>query len=205
MIYHHGHILHLAKKAYERSLEDSSEASVSIMLSAMTLECYINEFTHRVERHQKHDNSNVLSRLGFLLSEYERNKNSLASKIELIHYVLNDEKVDKGSSLHQNITMLIKLRNALVHRKPESTSDFGMDPEKVYSLHPFVKFFVERKLIEKPSEKIPPIWSSYVNSPKVALWAYNTVVSQIEQIGTSLPESGTKQIEGFLTEATPQI
>ncbi|WP_445357964.1 hypothetical protein [Microbulbifer sp. ANSA005] len=190
----------LAKKAYERSKDESWEASVSIMLSAMTLECYVNELSHRVSDFQRHEPIEELKNLGFLLGEYEKNKNSLQSKIELIHFCLSGEKADKGSKYFQDISMLIKLRNALVHRKPESTGDFGADPDAVYSLHPFTSFLVERGLIHRPSEKMPPVWSYTVSQPSVAAWAYNTVVEAITTTVSMLPDSTTKSIEEFTTK-----
>ncbi len=200
LIYHHGHLLMLAKKAYKRSHDEASEASVSIILSAMTLECYINELTHRASSFQEHEENSTLNSLSFLLNEYEKNKNSLLSKIGLIHFCLSSKKVDKGSRHFQDISMLIKLRNSLVHRKPESTADFTGDPEAVYSLHPFTSFLVDRGLIEKPPENTPPIWSHYINSPSVAAWAYNTVVETIQGTVGMLPESTAKSIEEFTTK-----
>lgn len=205
MLYHYGRLLGLARKAHERSLSDSSEASVSIMLSVMTLECYVNEFSHRVSRYQESDGLKPLTDLSFMLDVHEKNKNSLLSKIELIHYFLTGFKVDKGSRHFQDLSMLIKLRNALVHRKPESTGGFNADPEAVYGLHPFVKFLVERELIDKPSEKMPPIWSHHINSPVVAAWAHNTVVEAILSTVAMLPDSGTKQIEEFFTNTITKI
>jgi hypothetical protein len=190
----------LARKAYERSKEESWEASVSIMLSAMTLECYVNELSHRVADYQKHESIGELKNLAFLLGEYEKNKNSLLSKIELIHFCLSGEKADKGSRHFQDITMLLKLRNALVHRKPEPTGNFIDDPDAVYSMHPFTSFLVERGIIERPSEKMPPVWSYTISQPPVAAWAYNTVVDAITRTVCMLPESTTKSIEEFSTK-----
>lgn len=200
MLYHHGHLLLLAKKAYGRSIEEPTEASVSVMLSAMTLECYVNELTHRVTHYQQYESHERLSQLSFLLNEYEKNKNSLISKIELIYFVLSSRKPDRGSQHFQNLNMLIKIRNALVHRKPESVGDFEADSEKTYSLHPYVKYLVERKVLPKPSDKIAPVWYHHISCSPVAAWAYNTVVECITSTVEMLPESVTKQIEEFTTK-----
>lgn len=166
----------------------------------MTLECYINELSHRISHYQEYENNEKLKYLSFFLNEYEKNKNSLQSKIELINFSLSGEKLDKGSRYFQDITMLIKLRNALVHRKPESIKGFIGDSDTVYSLHPFTNFLVERGLIERPSEHIAPIWSHFINQPSVAAWAYNTVVEAITNSVSMLPESATKSIEEFSTK-----
>ena len=200
MLYHHGHLLLLAKNAYDRCLDYPYEASVSIMLSVITLECYVNELQCRIDAFLIHESNDTLKDLSFHLNEYEKNRNSLISKLELILYCLKKEKFDRGSRHFQDIRMLINIRNALVHRKPESTSKLGSNAEESYSLHPFTKFLVDRGLIEKPHEKILPVWSQYLNSPKVAAWAYNTVVDSIISTVSMLPESTTKKIEEFTTK-----
>ncbi|ENJ1591351.1 hypothetical protein AB0539_004711 [Vibrio parahaemolyticus] len=204
MLYHYGSILGSAKKALERSYSDTTEASVAIMMSAMALECYINDFTQRVTHHNSIcEDNEIIAKLSFFLNEYENNNNSLKSKIDLIFYILNGEKTDKGSRLYQDLDMLLQLRNSYVHRKPESTGKNGLEVEKP---HKYVRFFVERKLIENPPEKYPPIWSYALNSPKVAQWALNTVKAVINNITASLPEeSMSKQVETLLVETLEKI
>lgn len=204
MIYHHGHILVLAKRAYERSLEEHSESFVSITLSAMALECYINDFTHQSSQDILSINVKPLKDLSYVLATLEDLKFSLISKIEMIHYLLSDEQMDRGARKHQDLTMLIRLRNELVHRKPEDTGLFGIEGIETEP-HKYVRFFSNRGIIEKPSSDAPPTWSQYLNNPDVAKWAFNTVVTTINDIVAILPRSHFAHIQAMMTDDYEEI
>ena len=195
----------LAKKAYERSLTDDTESFVSITLSAMALECYINDFAHQSSSEMLRIGVKPLQDVNYVLGVLENSKSSLITKIETIHYLLTENELDRGDSRHQELSMLVRLRNELVHRKPESTGEWGVDENQTFEPHKFVKFFSDRGVIEKPSSESPPTWSQYLNKPEVAKWAYNTVVSIIHEIVSILPGSHFAQIQDMMTNELQQI
>ncbi len=205
MIYHHGHILGLAKKAYERSLSDEYESFVSITLSAMSLECYVNDFTHQSSSELLRIGIKPLQDLNYVLKILENSKASLIAKIETIHFLLTGEELEKGASKHQELSMLVRLRNELVHRKPESTGEWGLEENQTFEPHKFVKYFSDRGVINKPSEASPPTWSQYINKPEVAKWAYNVVVTTLQDIVSILPGSHFSYVQGVMTSELQKI
>ncbi len=146
-----------------------------------------------------------LQDVNYVLGVLENSKSSLITKIETIHYLLTENELDRGGSRHQELSMLVRLRNELVHRKPESTGEWGVDENQTFEPHKFVKFFADRGVIEKPSSESPPTWSQYLNKPEVAKWSYNTVVSIIQEIVEILPGSHFAQIQVMMTNELQQI
>jgi len=205
MLYHHGIILNRAKKTYERSLKDDDESFVSIMLSAMALECYINDFTHSASQELFQINIKPLRDLSYVLNVLESSRSTLISKIESIHFLLTGSEIDKGSMHIQDLVMLIRLRNELVHRKPESHGDWGVKDKSEFEPHKFVKYFSDRGIIDRPPSNAPPVWSQFINQPIVAKWAYNTVVHNIKDIIRILPPSHFAQIESVCTGSVQEI
>lgn len=199
MLYHHGHLLFLAGNAYKRSLDDHYESFVSIMLSAMSLECYINDFSKMISNTPESE-IRSLQDLSFILDTLENSKASLIIKIEVIHHALTGQVMEKGSADHQELVMLIRLRNELVHRKPESENGWGPDPKAEHEPHNIVKFFSDKGIIERPSPKAPPVWSQYTNEPEVAQWAFNCAVSIIKNIIEILPQSNFKYVQEMISK-----
>lgn len=205
MLYHHGHILSLAKKAYERSLTDSSESFVSIMLSSNALECYVNDFAHSASTELLSTGIASLRDMSFVLKQLETSRTTLISKIECIYYFLSGEKPDRGSSRFQDLSYLVKLRNELVHRKPESTGDWGIYFDDTQEPHSLVQYLANKKIIDMPGPKSPPVWGQFLNVPEVARWAYNFVTVLIKDITRMLPESHLKRIHGKMAENRKEI
>jgi len=205
MLYHHGNILFLAKNAYERSLKVEGESFVSIMLSAMALECYINDFTHRSSQELLQIGIKPLRDLSYVLNTLESSRATLIAKIESIYFLLTGSEVDRGSKSNQDLVMLVRLRNELVHRKPESHGDWGIKDTSEFEPHKFVKFFSDKGVIGLPPPEAPPVWSQFINKPVVAKWAYNTVVHIIKGIVSILPPSHFSQVENVCTDDLQKI
>ena len=205
MLYHHGHILSLAKKAHERSLDDSNESFVSIMLSTNALECFVNDFAHAASTELLSMGIESIRSMSFVLQQLESSRATLISKIECIHYFLSGEKPDRGSLKFQDLAYLVRLRNELIHRKPESTGDWGIDFEETHEPHSLVQYLANRKIIAMPGPKSPPVWGQFLNVPEVARWAFNFVTNLIKDIVGMLPESHLKRIHGKLAEDRQQI
>ena len=205
MLYHHGHILKLANNAYERSLSDEAESFVSITLSAMALECYVNDFTHQSSNEMLSIDIKEINDLNYVLRSLENARASLIEKISVIHFLLTNESIDKGSEKYQDLIMLVRLRNELVHRKPEATGEWGIEENQTFKPHKFVKYFSDRKIVKLPSSDSAPVWSQYVNKPEVAKWAYNIVVTTIKDIVTILPGSDLSYIQSIMTQDLKKI
>ena len=171
----------------------------------MALECYINDFTEQSSRETFISGVKPLNDLSYILDAMESAKASIIAKIEMIFFLLTGSAIEKGSKKHQDLLMLVRLRNELVHRKPESTGEWGVEEDKEFEPHKFVKFFSDRGVIELPSPSSPPTWSQYLNKPEVAKWAYNSVASTIKDIVSAIPMSNFGQIQSMITKEICEI
>ena len=188
MLHHSGHLIFLARRAYERSISDPSDALSSIMMSAISLECFINEFSGRLQQERFKENPELI-RVAFILKTLEESKATLLAKVEAITFLLTGAEAKKGELPYQDVAFLMQLRNALIHRKPEKVEwDFDK-PNKKYEPHKYVQYLINRKVIEAPMPTNPPVWSQYIVSPNVARWAHNTVVEMIHHVTSLIPES----------------
>lgn len=195
MIYHHGHILVLAKNAYKRSLLDSNESFVSVMLSANALECYINDFSHLASAEIFSQEISKVRDMAFVLGQLESSRSTLIAKIASIHYFLSGKEPDKGTVMFQDLQFLIRLRNELIHRKPEDFGTWGGAFDESHKPHSLVQYLSGRKVIAKPDSNDPPVWGQYLNRPEVARWAYNIVTGIIGDIVEKLPPSHLKSVQ----------
>ena len=188
-----GHILLVARNAYFRSATyDQYDALSSITLSAVGLECFVNEFADRLSADYLHQNDKSLCDVEYALAAIERSHGSLRTKIDAIGFYLTRERINWGHAPFQDLAFLLKLRNKLVHRKPEKFDYDFDDPEREYTPHDDVAFLVSRKIICPPNSKTPPQWGAYVLCPETARWAFNTVVDVILEIVALIPEGPEK-------------
>ena len=171
----------------------------------MALECYVNDLTHQSSQEIYRIGIKELQDLNYILTTLEDSRASLVAKIEATYYILTGNKFDRGNKAHQELSMLIRLRNELVHRKPEPTGEWGVNFEQEFEPHKLVKFFVDRNIIEKPSPNSPPSWSQYLNRPEVAKWAYNVAATQIIDIASWLPGSHLSYIQSFMVKDIEKI
>jgi len=146
----------------------------AITLSIASLESSINElFLEAVHENRnifKHLQPNVPDLLRELWSHAERF--SILEKYQLVLAVSEKEKFDKGSSPYREVDSAIRLRNALVHYKPEWDTELKEHKKietrlsKKFHLNPFTKpnqaFFPHRCLSHGCAEWIVKSCISFI-------------------------------------------
>jgi hypothetical protein len=179
----------LAKKAYYRSQHDQQESLNGILLSALAFECFMNEFEDIAQDCIGQKDLHRLQTLRDIIADLEKGNAHLRIKIQAIHYFLTLRKLSFGRAPYQDLSILIDIRNTLVHRKPEKFEWDIDNPEKEYDPHRFVKFLADRQVIKRPPKMHPGTWSLYVIRSEVAKWAYDTAVAVIKDIAIVIPAS----------------
>ena len=183
-------ILPLARAAYDRSLLSYSEASVCIVLSVMAIEGFFNELVCWSDGGNKYLTEKE-KMLGIVLEEAEKSKLSLMVKLQQINFVLTGKVFDKSSLFYFDFKLLIEIRNAIVHRKPEPIPDRNIDNPIIP--HKLVQKVLDRKIIETDKEPLMrAIWSYYIINPWVARWSYNNALNVIMFILDKLPDGHVK-------------
>ncbi len=206
MIFQAGHIFLVARRAYERSLSDSSEAMPSIILSTVALECFVNETIERLSKEHFRDPDKNLVLAANWLEFVESKKGSTLEKLEAFHLAFTGTKAERGHPPYQDMSLLYQLRNDLVHRKPEPFRDWDPnDKERTYEPHKFVRMLAQRGIVNMPPPNLPPIWSQFVLHDRAAKWAFNTAVSGVKYVVSLLPESLFLKITEVMTDQIEPI
>ena len=91
-----GHLLMLAKRTYQNRGEHDFECRSVIILSALAVECFLNEVQGLAES-DADEGIEETAKLARLLSEAENEKASLLFKVSLAHFVCTGMLVDKGA------------------------------------------------------------------------------------------------------------
>jgi len=203
-----GSFFWLARKAYERSKSDASESVITLVLSAIGIESFINEMTEFASNSSFTENEPIeIKVLGALLSDLEKEKAQVGAKIQLAYYILTRQQLKVGELPYQDFALLISIRNALVHKKPEKfhyPTDIE-SPEPEFEQHKFIKRLSERKVIELPSKTETPQWYAYIHKPEVARWSYNVAVQMVKLIIDIVPPGLFKNRLLIMTKTVKEI
>ncbi len=190
-----GHIFLVARNACQRSAtSDRWDALSAMTLSVIGLECFVNEFTERLDHDFMHQGIPQLMDVAFALNAIEDSRGSLATKLEAIVYYVTRRKLDWGQLPFQDLRVLLRIRNKLVHRKTEKIDYDFENPGREYTPHKDVAYLVSRKVIDAPHVKSPSQWGAYVVCPEVAAWAYGTVVESIGALIELLPKGNFAKV-----------
>jgi len=185
MSYTSGKHLNLARSACKRAEENSSESIVGIIFSAMAIETFLNEVIEQgsglqhilISKAEKERIQTMTSVLGKL----EEQRVSLRAKIEMAHFILKGKSLDTGGLPYQDFSLLIDLRNALVHKRPETfETALPLDLSVTIKPHPLVNRLAKRKIIPLPPKRSAPQWETYISVPEVAVWAHNLAIDMVK-------------------------
>jgi hypothetical protein len=187
----------LAEAAYNRSTSDPREAISCIILSAIGFEAFFNEFLERAGKAEasEPDSVKVFYSVG---SRMEQQHASLLAKLEIAYFTFRGREIARGNRPFQDFQLLVVLRNALVHQKPEiMTIDWlgEDDPEE----HKLVTALSSRGLIKKPPTGQGNQLLRNVSNAKLARWAYNVSVSMTHLLTKILPAGDFEYSIRFLT------
>jgi hypothetical protein len=178
----HVQLLNLTKASYDRLSSDGPECLVVIVLAAISLEAFTNDLQ---------DVTNVFANdfsvtLRSALEHVEGNRGSLLLKIEIAHLVMTGRIPDPGRQPYQDIELLLKLRNLVVHARPETVS-YG-EPPAGTELPRIVRSFAGRGIIPLPRPGARIGWREYVLVRPVAAWAFNTVIRTVKWLTQVCPD-----------------
>jgi len=185
-------ILWNARGAAEALRRPEDECQVPIILSAVSLESFFNEFQNQLEAPLVGARGDpTLETLAGVLGDLEENRCSLRLKIRLAYFVLTHRSLPMGGQHFQDLDLLFRLRDGLVHAKPAT---FDMEePERGYNFN-LVRALSSRHLIPSGSECEPHAWTRHALTPAVARWSFNTALSTVRDFLNLLaPNQFTRQ------------
>lgn len=187
------HFYNIAKESYYKAqqgftIHRQDDALVAIIFAALSLEAFINELGD-LARDAKASGykEDFFDKLINVIDESQGSKKTTQDKFMMASVALFNE-FDKGKHPYQDFADLFRLRDCLVHLKPQDRLAIDEDSNWSYS---------GRKLIDKLRSKgifqehtsIESI-TLLVSTAKAARWACNTASAMVNAILDMIPNSG---------------
>jgi hypothetical protein len=144
---------------------DKREALIAIVFSAMSIEAMVNE-VELVAKFvaQAPGNEGALT-LVDLLHEAEERHASIWLKLAITVAAVSGKSFDSSKGVFDEIKILFKIRDALVHLKGELIDDQNL------KVHDVVKKLIDKNILRKNALEKGQSWLDTVADPIVADWA----------------------------------
>jgi hypothetical protein len=195
----------LACKAYRQSKADPSQAIVALVFAAITIEAFLNDMVEVASSPLwEEQRPKEVEAFASVLSDLEQQRAQIGLKIQMAHYIFEGRQIDKGGLPYQSFDLLVKLRNALIHYKPEKLDEPSSEDGR-FEAHRFVKRLAERGAIRWPKPGATPHWPAIISDPGVARWACNVAVQMIEYLVDLVPSSDLKKVLVLMTEKVEEV
>jgi|CXWL01.1.fsa_nt_gi hypothetical protein len=175
-----GELFKIATDAYLRSKEvrrDNHDALIAVVFACATLESYMNQTVMFAEG-WKHNHPKIRafsSIIGGLVEERGVRPQIVYSTAR---WVLTGTNYEHGQTPFQDFNLLIRIRNAYMHLKPDYIGDIRNPKSSAESK--ILEELENKKLIVNKHKPMRGAWTMYLYNPAVAKWACNTASAMIQ-------------------------
>lgn len=182
MIFSHGHFMAIATKAHERD-----DSLVAVVFAVLSLEAFLSECVAAIQSPEIRTPEPGPT-FAEILSEVDELRSSFTLRCQLARILLAGHPYDKGKAPYQDLVLLVKLRNALVHYKPDDmcldsqTGEFKPKRPRV------LEELATRGIAKTPRAGDLSSWISFIKPP-VSLWAIKTAQTMMKSLTQLLPDS----------------
>jgi len=183
-----GELFHIARVLAVEAQTDPIKAIASIPMAAAAVEAYLNDLAQWTRQM-----SLPKSEEWFFAELYEyaeEARRPALHRAELVSRVFRGTRPDRGSRLWQDMALLFRVRDALMHRRPFtwSSDDAKNPPSQLVG-----EDLIARKIARRPNpitadEQSVTLGQIVAQAP-VARWAYDTAVDAWQEIMDQLPRS----------------
>lgn len=161
-------------------------ALVSIVFSVIAIEAFFNEIADYATR-MGQGMTQAAPELLFsdVMSDAEEAHASLESKLTLAKWILSGKRVNRGDKVFQDFKLLVRLRNDLVHTKPNKPFVHGVTTNEE-AHDDLIKKFGHKHVLanDMPSGS----WTHLVQTKAVAEWCCRTAAAVISDFCSSVPD-----------------
>jgi len=172
-------------------------ALVSIVFSVVALEAFLNEATEKAlsvlsSKHSSSFEPNVVSVFAEFMADAEKSRASLESKFILGNWILTGNKFDRGAPPYQDFWLLLRLRNDLVHFKPNEPFEQGSTPEEIHKN--LIGRFSGKNILADNFGQSVMSWTETVQTKAVAVWSCETAAQMVADFVDKAPEGGWRNL-----------
>lgn len=186
------HFYNIARDSYYKARQGftthrQDNALVAIIFAALSLEAFINELgVLAMEAKASGHRENFLDQLINAIDESQGSKRTTQEKFMMASEALSN-KFDKGKNPYQDFADLFRLRDCLVHLKPEDRIEIDEDNEWTYSGRKLIERLRSKNIVQEYTS-IPSITLS-VSTAVAAKWACDTASEMVTAILDGIPNS----------------
>ena len=146
----------------------------------------------------------VISVLGEFLGDAERSHASLESKFTVGNWILSGKKFDRGTQPYQDFSLLVHLRNDLVHFKASDRFEEGVPLDEIHQN--LINRFKDKNILAENISDKNLSWTFLVKTKAVAEWSCKTAAHMIGEFCTKIPQSDFRSwfLEIFEKTLDPQ-
>ena len=179
-------LFNIARTARDRAVTSPADAVVTVIMAVAGLESFVNEILERL-RFDSHQPTVELQRARAIAEAgnlYERTA-SVQLKVQLLSVALCGVQLDQGIQPYQDFDLLLTIRNAIAHQRPERLSDTGGAPAE--GQHVLKRLAARGLLSSLPSADTIHMTFGEITEPAVANWALDTALHMVRMVGGFLP------------------
>ena len=183
--------------AYRSAKENSvnpDNAIVAIVFSAAGIETFMNDLSHiSGDRGVEGDHNVEVVAFSNMSSDLEKSRANVMSQIQILGAVFTGKPFTRGSGFLQETNLLIKLRNELLHARPDVVCGSNeIEASGTKKVERILQQLSDRGLIERRNRQYTQ-WARMICTGEVAKWSYCTAIEVVEEISSVLPRSGMLQ------------
>ncbi len=167
-------------------------ALVSIVFSVVALEGFINEATELAQESSRFPpdlEPRAIVVFAECMADAEGSKASLESKFILAKWILSGEQFDRGAQPYQDFFLLMRLRNELVHFKPNGAFEQDATAEEIHQ--DLFNKFRGKKILAENTKSSGGSWTFLIETKAVAEWACNTAARMVLDFCSKIPPKST--------------
>jgi hypothetical protein len=193
-------LLAIARRGCSETALPSLDAIVAVVFAAFYIEAAANELLHAVitEQADLTDSPALIQlRVAAKAAELEDRNTRLIMKLQVMFGALRNEVLDKGKQPYQDLDLLLSLRNAVVHNRPETmklappqSGDPVLRQEELGALH---ERLISRGIAPRPGpSKLASLLDGMARR-EVAIWAVNAALAVVQELHDALPSDWWRQ------------
>ena len=167
--------------------EGSTASLISIVFAVVSLEAFINEAAEVAhDLREVKSEPEVVAAFAQLMKDSE--KSSLESKFILSNWLLTGKRTDIGKQPYQDFSLLVNLRNALAHFKPNESWETFEEMERLRQKQ-IIKSLESKNIL---ATKVwgHGSWTSSLQTKAVAEWGCNAASQLVLDFVRKIPQRG---------------
>ena len=167
---------------------DLAPGLTAVVFAAASLEALMNEVAELADVEVCAGNTDeLLQAFAESMLEAERSRGSVHLKFIVASTVLAGHPYRKGSQPYQDFSVLMSLRNAIMHLRP-TTLQLGEHGDWQLGVEAVLKELQVRRLVTSPPPNTVTSLLQEASSPPVARWAINAAADMAQSFISLFPE-----------------